>query len=66
MDLPALPRAYMDSSIKDPRYRTEQATMSTEMTLIKSDTVSEGGAGVVAGCKAACRGSSKGRQTEVD
>ncbi len=46
-------------------YRTEPASMTTEMTLIKSDTEWKGRAGVEVGCKAACRGSSKGRQARA-
>ncbi len=71
-DLPALPGTHMESlrwgeqQQKTPiGYRTEQASMTTEMTLIKSDTEWKGRAGVEVGCKAACRGSSKGRQARV-
>lgn len=47
-------------------YKIEQASVTTEITLIREVTSHKGGAGMEeVGCKKACRGSRECRQAEA-
>lgn len=49
----------------DKKKRTEQTSKTSEMTLTNSNTTYEGGDGAEVGCKVACGGGRRGRQTKA-
>ncbi len=53
------------AAAKDPHRAENKAGMNDNRNAVDSDTEWKGDAGVEVGCKAACRGSSKGRQAKV-